>query len=78
MPVNDRSLSRVDVAGRRVRNILDQITTAQEIACRGDLDGARRELRTALREASALEALISAVLDDLTTFEELAAKVVRA
>lgn len=75
---DDRSLSRVDVAGRRVRNVLDAITTAQEIACRGDLDGARTELRSALRELSTIEALVQDVLDDLTRFSLLAERIARS
>lgn len=71
---DDRSLSRVDVAGRRVRNVLDLITTAQEVACRGDLDRARTELRSALRELSTIEALVQGVLDDLSEFERLAVR----
>lgn len=70
---DDRSLSRVDVAGRLVRDVLDRITTAQETACRGDLDTARRELRLSLQSVAEIERLICGIHDDLARFEQLAA-----
>lgn len=72
---DDRSLSRVDVAGRLIRDVLDDLTTAQETACRGNLDVARDRLRSALRKTSTVEALTQGILDDLTTFEQAAQRI---
>lgn len=72
MNQKDTSRSRVDVAGRLVRGVLDRITTAQEVACRGELDRARRELRLALGDVAEIERLICGIHDDLSRFEQLA------
>lgn len=69
---DERSLSRVDVACRLIRDVMDDITTGQEKACRGDLDAARDALRAALRKTSTVEALTQAILDDLTNFSRIA------